>query len=228
MIKLWVDKETKNVLKRQEFALSGRLLRTSYYPKWKKVYSESKGSDVWYPQEIRFYDEVEKANSDAGPDQGGRPERAAREPVHQGLAREQEPVTSMRAGVVAALLAAWTGTAWAQAGGGDRPSEQDIFGGSAPAPAAPATPGAPAAPAPPPAPPPGTQQPGLTPPAAAAATEATGTERDRSVLGTVGEGGPEHLSDYQAPENPLQIGGQIYLRAQSTALSEATTRTAGP
>jgi len=63
VIKLWVDKETKNVLKRQEFALSGRLLRTSYYPKWKKVYSESKKSDVWYPQEIRFFDEVEKANS---------------------------------------------------------------------------------------------------------------------------------------------------------------------
>src|SRR5207244_1505457 len=63
VIKLWVDKETKNVLKRQEFALSGRLLRTVYYPKWKKIYSESKKGDVWYPQEIRFYDEVEKANS---------------------------------------------------------------------------------------------------------------------------------------------------------------------
>ncbi len=32
VIKLWVDKATKNELKRQEFALSGRLLRTSYYP----------------------------------------------------------------------------------------------------------------------------------------------------------------------------------------------------
>lgn len=63
VIKLWLDKETNNVLKRQEFALSGRLLRTSYYPKWKKVFSESKHSEVWYPQEIRFYDEVEKANS---------------------------------------------------------------------------------------------------------------------------------------------------------------------
>lgn len=63
VIKLWVDKESKNVLKRQEFALSGRLLRTSYYPKWKKAYSESKKADVWYPQEIRFFDEVEKANS---------------------------------------------------------------------------------------------------------------------------------------------------------------------
>jgi len=63
VIKLWVDKETKNVLKRQEFALSGRLLRTSYYPKWKKIYSESRKADIWYPQEIRFYDEVEKENS---------------------------------------------------------------------------------------------------------------------------------------------------------------------
>jgi outer membrane lipoprotein-sorting protein len=63
VIKLWVDKETKNVLKREEFALSGRLLRTSYYPKWKKIFSESRSMDVWYPQEIRFYDEVEKQNS---------------------------------------------------------------------------------------------------------------------------------------------------------------------
>ena len=63
MIRIWVDKETKNVLKRQEYALSGRLLRTSYYPKWKKIFSESKKGDVWYPEEMRFYDEVEKANS---------------------------------------------------------------------------------------------------------------------------------------------------------------------
>ena len=63
VIKLWIDKETKNILKRQEFALSGRLLRTSYYPRWKKTYSESKKVDVWYPEEMRFYDEVEKANS---------------------------------------------------------------------------------------------------------------------------------------------------------------------
>ena len=42
--------------------LSERLLRTAYYPKWKKMYSPSKKGDVWYPEEIRFYDEVEKAN----------------------------------------------------------------------------------------------------------------------------------------------------------------------
>jgi outer membrane lipoprotein-sorting protein len=61
-IRLWIDKATANVLKRQELALSGRLMRTSYYPKWKKVYSESKKGDVWFPEEMRFYDEIEKQN----------------------------------------------------------------------------------------------------------------------------------------------------------------------
>jgi len=62
VIKLWVDKDSGNVLKRQEFALSGKLLRTSYYPKWKKIHSESRKQDVWYWTEARFFDEVEKAN----------------------------------------------------------------------------------------------------------------------------------------------------------------------
>jgi hypothetical protein len=62
-MRLWVDAATGNKLKSQELALSGRLMRTSYFPRWKKVYSESKHEDVWYPEEMRFYDEVEKANS---------------------------------------------------------------------------------------------------------------------------------------------------------------------
>lgn len=63
VVHLWVDKETSNILKRQDYALSKRLMRTSYFPKWMKVFSESKKADVWFPQEMRFYDEVEKANS---------------------------------------------------------------------------------------------------------------------------------------------------------------------
>src|SRR5450432_50134 len=63
MVRIWIDQDSQNVLKRQEFALSGRLLRTSYYPRWKKAFSESKNADVWFPEEIRFFDEVEKANS---------------------------------------------------------------------------------------------------------------------------------------------------------------------
>jgi outer membrane lipoprotein-sorting protein len=60
---LWVDQETNNILKRQDFAASGKLMRTSYTPKWKTKYSESKKEKVWYPGEIRIYDEVEKDNS---------------------------------------------------------------------------------------------------------------------------------------------------------------------
>jgi len=63
VVKLWVDKVNHNILKRQEFALSGRLMRTAYYPKWQKIYSESKKADVWFPGEMRFFDEVEKQNS---------------------------------------------------------------------------------------------------------------------------------------------------------------------
>lgn len=62
VIEIWVDKETKNVLKRQEYALSGKLMRTSYFPKWGKIWSEKKGAEVWYPKEMRLYDEIEKGN----------------------------------------------------------------------------------------------------------------------------------------------------------------------
>jgi len=63
VVRLWVDAATTNVLKRQELALSGRLMRTVYQPRWKKIYSPSKKGDVWYPEEIRMFDEIEKGNS---------------------------------------------------------------------------------------------------------------------------------------------------------------------
>lgn len=63
VIKLWIDKANHNILKRQEFALSGRLMRTEYYPKWQRVFSPSKKADVWFPGEIRIFDEIEKSNS---------------------------------------------------------------------------------------------------------------------------------------------------------------------
>lgn len=62
-VQLWLDRATGNVLKRQDFALSGRLMRTTYYPKWEKLYSESKGADVYFPKEIRIFDEVQKGTS---------------------------------------------------------------------------------------------------------------------------------------------------------------------
>src|SRR5512142_1427458 len=63
VVRLWIDQKTMNVLKRQELALSGRRMRTVYQPRWKKIYSPSKKADVWYPEEIRIYDEIEKGNS---------------------------------------------------------------------------------------------------------------------------------------------------------------------
>jgi hypothetical protein len=63
VVMLWIDKVNHNILKRQEYALSGRLMRTAYYPKWNKLFSESKKGEVWFPGEIRVFDEVEKSNS---------------------------------------------------------------------------------------------------------------------------------------------------------------------
>lgn len=120
---------------------------------------------------------------------------------------------------IAAVLAAWAPDAWAQAGGPSRPSEAEIFGGGT---VAPEEAGAGAATPP-------TGAPTTTPAEAAggpagettaappAATD-SGTARDQAVLGNTSSGEPAHLSDYRAPENPLQIGGLVYLRAQSSAL----------
>jgi hypothetical protein len=63
LVRFWVDQATGNVLKRQDLALSGRLMRTALFPSYKKVYSESKKGDVWYREKMYFYDEIEKANS---------------------------------------------------------------------------------------------------------------------------------------------------------------------
>lgn len=63
VVHLWLDKATGNTLKRQDLALSGRLMRTTYYPEWKKMFSDSKGADVYFPREVRIFDEVEKGSS---------------------------------------------------------------------------------------------------------------------------------------------------------------------
>ena len=63
VVELWLDQATTNILKRQDYALSGRLMRTTYYPEWNKQFSPSKQADVYTPKEIRIFDEVEKGNS---------------------------------------------------------------------------------------------------------------------------------------------------------------------
>jgi outer membrane lipoprotein-sorting protein len=59
---VWVDQATGNLLKSQEHAQSGKLMRTSFYPKWERMFSPSKGADIYFPREIRIFDEVEKGN----------------------------------------------------------------------------------------------------------------------------------------------------------------------
>jgi hypothetical protein len=63
VVELYLDKATGNTLKREDKALSGKLMRTTYYPKWNKLHSDSKNGDVYFAAEIRIYDEVEKGNS---------------------------------------------------------------------------------------------------------------------------------------------------------------------
>ena len=225
MIRIWIDKDTKNVLKRQEYALSGRLLRTSYYPKWKKRLQRLEERRRLVPGGDPLLRRGREGEPDADPDQGGRP--AARCP----RTCSRRPGSRARAADVRQELAASRRCcSRGPVRRGRRravPATQDIFGGAQPAPAQPApaqpAPAQPAPAQPPPVAPPATATPGANtpasepPPAAAAASEALGTERDQSVLGNTG-GEVQHLSDYQAPENPLQIGGQIYLRTQGTAL----------
>lgn len=63
ILKLWIDQAENNILKREEYSLSGKLMRSSFYPKWQKKFSKSKGADVWIPEEIRIFDELEKGNN---------------------------------------------------------------------------------------------------------------------------------------------------------------------
>jgi hypothetical protein len=63
VLHVWFDMESENLLKVQEHALSGRLMRTVYYPKWEKQPDPRNSRDVYYAKEIRIFDEVEKANS---------------------------------------------------------------------------------------------------------------------------------------------------------------------
>ncbi len=62
LIHIWIDAKSGNVLKSQDRALSGKLMRTVYYPKYHRIQSKAKGADVFIPKEIHIFDEVEKAN----------------------------------------------------------------------------------------------------------------------------------------------------------------------
>ncbi|HEX8440709.1 outer membrane lipoprotein-sorting protein [Archangium sp.] len=65
LLKVWVDVASGNQLKREEYALSGKLLRTALSSGWKKVAVPGRQEPFWYPEEIRLYDELHKGNSTA-------------------------------------------------------------------------------------------------------------------------------------------------------------------
>lgn len=62
VVNVWFDQDTGNLLKVQEHALSGRLMRTVYYPKWARQLDPRTDKPVFFAREIRIFDEVEKAN----------------------------------------------------------------------------------------------------------------------------------------------------------------------
>ncbi|MGK0358515.1 MAG: outer membrane lipoprotein-sorting protein [Bradymonadia bacterium] len=62
VVEVWFDQKSGNLLKVQEHALSGRLMRTVYYPKWARQLDPRTQKPVYFAREIRIFDEVEKAN----------------------------------------------------------------------------------------------------------------------------------------------------------------------
>ena len=103
VVRLWVDQATLNILKRQELALSGRLMRTVYQPRWRKIFSPSKKGGRLVPGGDPDLRRDREGELDPHPHQGDRPAAARGEPVHEGVARVAQPVRAMdrRAAVAA-------------------------------------------------------------------------------------------------------------------------------
>lgn len=62
VLELWIDTVSGNMLKRQEFALSGTLLRTALFPRWNKVPAAQGEKELWFPEQIQIFDELIKGN----------------------------------------------------------------------------------------------------------------------------------------------------------------------
>lgn len=58
IVKLWVDQATGNIVKKQDFAASGKLMRTVAYPKWTMVHVL--GANRWRWQLLYIVDELIK------------------------------------------------------------------------------------------------------------------------------------------------------------------------
>ena len=56
---LWID-ENLNLVKMQEFSLSGRLLRTLYLTRHQRYHNPQTKTNVTLPSEVRIFDELVK------------------------------------------------------------------------------------------------------------------------------------------------------------------------
>lgn len=54
VLKLWINKSDGNLLKREEYALSGMLMRSNFYPKWKKIIANQKKLKFILPKKFAF------------------------------------------------------------------------------------------------------------------------------------------------------------------------------
>ena len=192
VVELWVDKATDNVLKRQEFALSGRLMRTLYYPKWKKIYQRvEEGATSGSPRRSASTTRWRRPTPRVMLIKSVDLQLAGRQHVHQGLAGVEEPMS--RWAVVAAVL-------FSLAARAQRPDEDALFGGkpdggtaAAPRPSEESLFGA--------APDGGT---GSGPASAAGAQESRGLDLTPSS---------DAFATGRVKEDPLKIGGLFYTRA---------------
>ena len=73
VVELWIDRASGNILKRLDFALSGKKMRTTLYPEYTKKFSPSKKADVW-PRHVM---PSSLAARPANPGQGLHPEAQA-------------------------------------------------------------------------------------------------------------------------------------------------------
>lgn len=55
-MKLWIRKSPEIVLKSEDYSLSGRLMRTAYYPNYLKI------GDKYFPSRMLFVDDLNKGN----------------------------------------------------------------------------------------------------------------------------------------------------------------------
>ena len=64
LLVVWIESTKRNILKREEYSATGKLLRSVYYPKWEEMKTgQAQKPTVWVATEMRIYDEIEKGRN---------------------------------------------------------------------------------------------------------------------------------------------------------------------